>query len=143
MSPFCIVLVLFTFLQCGTCDVSDENPYSFHLFENFEGNLRTFKNELQLMKSLQDYKMKLLKIKKKIKDMKFQKLKYHRAPVESFKFLKTHYIFKGDFVKNVNQMKKMENDFTENQFNTTLIDYHGALNGLVLLQDTYDFRQVS
>ena len=61
MSPLCLVLVLFTFLQCGTCDVS-ENPYSFHLFENFEGNLRTFKSELQLMKSLQEYKMKLMKI---------------------------------------------------------------------------------
>ena len=141
MSPLCLVLVLFTFLQCGTCDVS-ENPYSFHLFENFEGNLRTFKSELQLMKSLQEYKMKLLKIKEKIKEMKFQKLKYHRAPVESFKFLMKHFAFKREFVKNINQVKKMENDFTENQINTTLTDYHGALNGLVLLQDTYDFRQV-
>ena len=34
-------------------------------------------------------------------------------------------------------------DFKENQINTSLIDYHGALNGLVLLQDTYDFRQVT
>ena len=141
MSPFSFVLVLFTFLQCGTCDDS-ENQYSFHLFENFEGNLRTFKNELQLIKSLQEYKTKLLKIKDKIKEMKFQKLEYHRAPVESFKFLMNHFVFKVQFLKNINQLsKQVQNDFTENQINTSLLDYHGALNGLVLLQDTYDFRQ--
>ena len=95
------------------------------------------------MKSLQEYKMKLMKIKEKIKEMKFQKLEYHRAPVESFKFLMRHFVFKRGFVTNMNQVKKMENDFKENQINTSLIDYHGALNGLVLLQDTYDFRQVT
>ena len=66
------------------------------------------------MKSLQKYKTELLKIKKVIKEMKFKKQKFNKAPVQSFKFLMKHFLFKEEFVKDINQLKKMQNDFMEN-----------------------------
>ena len=80
------------------------------------------------MKSLQEYKTKLLKIKKEIKEMKFEKQKFKKAPVQSFKFLMKHFLFNEEFAKDITQLKKMQNDFMENQTNSTLTDYHGAFN---------------
>ena len=140
-----IIFVISIMIWCKIkCEGGEENPYSFHLFENMEGSIKTFKTELKLLKILKDYQTKLVQIKKHFKSsLTFLNSKYSQTPIQSFQFLVNNYSFKIFCYENFEKLRQFGEYITNHwqyQLNTTEKDYVGALNGLLLLQDTYDFQ---
>jgi len=134
-----ISLVVILILAPGTNCATEENPYSFYLFENNEGCVRTFKSELQAVEQLKDYKILLTEYKKQlIYAMKnWHHSKSLHNPIDSYKRLVVNfYSTKKILYDNLTKLSKFK---LNNRFNSTSKDYEGALNGILLLQDTYDF----
>ena len=126
---FVIFITIWCKIKCE--EEEEENPYSFHLFENMEGSIKTFKTELKLLKILKEYQAKLVQIKKHFKSsLTFLNSKYNY----SFK------IFCYENFEKLRQFGEYITNHWQYQLNTTEKDYVGALNGLLLLQDTYDFQ---
>ena len=140
------IFVIFITIWCKIkCDAEEENPYSFHLFENIEGSIKTFKTELKLLKILKEYQTKLFQIKKHFKSsLTFLNFKYNsQTPIQSFQFLIKNYDFKLFCHENFEKLRHFGENITNQwqyRLNTTQKDYVGALNGLLLLQDTYGFQ---
>ena len=124
-----LFFLLFTSVLC-------ENPYSFYMFENVESSMKLFNQEIQFLEELQDYKSVLEDTKQIIEDIKFHQPKDLLNPIDStYRLYKNVFEVKLKLYKNFQRLKK----FKFSPLNVTLNDYYGALNGILLLQDTYEF----
>ena len=140
-----IIFVISIMIWCKIeCEGGEENPYSFHLFENMEGSIKTFMTELKLLKILKDYQTKLVQIKKHLKSsLTFLNSTYSETPIQSFQFLINNFNLKLFCHDNFEKLRQFGENITNQwqyRLNTTQKDYAGALNGILLLQDTYDFQ---
>ena len=124
-----LILFLVSFVQC-------ENPYSFHLFENVEGTVKLFHQEQRLIEELQSYHLVLQHMHKLMNELKFHQTKDPLNPIDASYRMKTN-VF--DVKRKLYERLKIMKSFPWSPLNVTLQDYQGALNGLLLLQDTYEF----
>lgn len=158
MSPVLFFLLFFSLVKAEE-DLFHKNQYSFYLFENQIGCVRTFKAELEMVKRLQEYRKILQSHKSKLEVIK-QKWHHGKSklnPIDSFKRLVNNNAqpqidLNPDF-------QKLKNFNKTNLVKTTAMDYEGewfhplfkckffpncffsgALNGILLLQDTYEFE---
>ena len=135
-------LLLFL-LQINTsliyCTQEDSDPYAFYLFENMDGCVKTFQSELKVIKQLQAYKSKLELQKKRIQAVQknWHTSKSVLNPIDSFYRLLTNNA--GTRVLIYDTLNDLSQFQVSHDLNTTYQDYHGALKGLLLLQDTYTF----
>ena len=130
MAVFHWFLFLLSFVWC------EDNPYSFNLFENMEGTVKLFNQEKLLIEELQRYQLVLQDLHKVMSELKFHIAKDPLNPIDATYRLNTNVkIVKEKLLKRLKNMK----NFQWSKLNVTLQDYKGALNGLLLLQDTYEF----
>ena len=130
MAVFHWFLFLWTFVSC------EDNPYSFHLFENMEGTVKLFNQEKVLVEELQSYQLVLKDMHKVMSELKFHVAKDPLNPIDAAYRLNTNVKIVKE--KLLEKLKIMKN-FQWRELNVTVQDYKGALNGLLLLQDTYEF----
>ena len=120
-----ISLVVILILAPGTNCAIEENPYSFYLFENNEGCVKTFKSEIKAVEQLRHYKILLTEYKKQlIYAMKnWHHSKSLHNPIDSYKRLVVNfYSTKKILYDNLTKLSKFK---INNRFNTTSKDYQG------------------
>ena len=120
-----ISLVVILILAPRTNCAIEENPYSFYLFENNEGCVKTFKSEIKAVEQLKDYKTLLTEYKKQlIYAMKnWHHSKSLHNPIDSYKRLVANfYSAKKILYDNLTKLSKFK---INNRFNATSKDYQG------------------
>lgn len=97
--------------------------------------MKTFKSELQLVQQLKNYKNLLLETRTIL--LKFHHPKSWTNPIDSFLTLQKNFFnFKFSVVEKFEELKQ---HFNVSYNLASKQDYYGALNGILLLQDTYEF----
>ena len=130
------VVIFASILSFGLCE--DSNPYSFYLFENAESCVKTFNSELQLVQQLKSYR-KLLNETKQLLHM-FHHPKSWTNPIDSVLTLKDNFFnFKNALLTKFELVNAVKQQLELSLNLASVQDFHGALNGILLLQDTYEF----
>ena len=127
-----IVFLIFLTFQDSAKSV-EENPYSFYLFENSEGCVKTFNAELKALRKLQEYQKLLKEHKTKVKSIidNWHVSKSLLNPIDSYKRLAQNFYSSRMFLSE--DLKKIQDfdikwDILQTQNNTDFLLLTEALS---------------
>ena len=158
-SEYFFLYLLFIIISCalagenyGDLNLSRNNPYAFHMFENFEETQKVFVKEKNFLKNLRQaqqhlkseaYLIEKMLLKLGEKDYRDSQIDFIEHPLNAFNVLKNHSLVASIFAEIMQHEKRLKETLQEITLTTDdfpiPVDYQSALRGMVVLFDVYHF----